>query len=182
MPRANRSNMLQRWLKLWLPFDSRLIISGIERADGVIVNDPEAKHRTLAKHWKPVFKYKPTDKQTALLLCQAQPDMSADVGEQPTEQDVEEYLERVSHSSCGPDGIPYIAWLKAGKLAFRTLFLVVCNMCNGFLAPPKFNESFIALPPKGSRPDDPTRVIRKSEETRPLNLKNCDTMHVARCV
>ena len=40
----------------------------------------------------------------------------------PDVSDFENYLETVSHSSCGPDGIPYLAWKRLGDLGVDILF------------------------------------------------------------
>ena len=92
----------------------------------------------------------------------------------PTVDSYEQFLKRVRHSAPGPDGVPYAAWYKTGQTGWKTLQLVGEHMM--FTAGPLegFNDSYIAMPPKGSLPEDREAVIRPPEDTRPLNLKNTD--------
>jgi hypothetical protein len=50
MPRSGRHAMLSRWVKLWAPFDRKLIIHAIVLPDGSLATAPSDKADALAKH------------------------------------------------------------------------------------------------------------------------------------
>ena len=47
--------MLQRWMKLWSPIGPRVQLSGVQRTDGSITEDPTQQAAALPEHWQKVF-------------------------------------------------------------------------------------------------------------------------------
>ena len=69
--------MLTRWLKMWLPFDSRIYLSGVQRLDGSIATEPSDRAKVLREHWQPVFQKKQINKPLArTVTAQFQPQVN----------------------------------------------------------------------------------------------------------
>ena len=85
---------------------------------------------------------------------------------------IKRFLRFVKHAAPGPDGLPYVAWRSAGEAGARTLFLVFIALTEGSPAPLDFNDSISLFIPKGEEELDHIEILRHSEDTRPLGLKN----------
>jgi len=167
--------MLGRWLKLWLPFDSKVVLTGVQRTDASVAFEPLERVKVLQEHWTPIFQDQPINNLIAEQLANIQVKIPESWFHEPTDEDIVSFLDKVMHSSPGPDGIPYHAWRASGFPGRETLRSVILQMMNETRAPPKFNFSNLALPPKGhSSSDTVGNVIRLPADTRPLNLKNTD--------
>jgi len=172
---------LNRWLKLWCPFDSKLVLSAVQWPDGSLAETPQDKARALSEFWSPVFAEKAIDETLARqVLSACQPPCNCALLEGSVlPGEVADFLARVKDSGVGPDGIPYSAWEAGGEDAALTLSGVANTMCETAVPPHRFNESLTVLPPKSTKPTDQERVIRPADETRPLSLKNSDNKTVA---
>ena len=62
---CNRSRMLSRWAKMWVPFDKRLILHGTLLPEGSLAITASTKAGALAAHWGEVFKKKAIDERLA---------------------------------------------------------------------------------------------------------------------
>ena len=174
-PRGGRTSMLTRWLKMRLPFDAKLVLSGIQRTDHTVATEPEERAQLLADFWAPVFKKQPIDKKLAkAILKDHQNPYTGNQNIVLEDLHFTEFLRRARHSATGPDGVPYLALLKGSPKVATSLRLVTEHLMAGGNPAEDFNESFIALPAKDTKEEDKTAVVRPPDETRPLNLKNCD--------
>ena len=79
-------------MKMWLPFDSRMYVSGIQRTDGSIAFEPKARAEVLRQHWQPVFDIKPVNEALARCLTKSlQPRMDPCAFSVPEEADYQEF-------------------------------------------------------------------------------------------
>jgi hypothetical protein len=62
--RASRAVTLQKWSKIWNPFDSRLRLDGVITTDGA-ARAPKDRTRALAAYWRRVFDKKDIDSEEA---------------------------------------------------------------------------------------------------------------------
>ena len=74
--KAGNAEAKQRLLKLWSPFDSRLILNGVRiaSADGksvTVATDPVQKADALRQGWLPTFSQRPIDEDKARRVLDA---------------------------------------------------------------------------------------------------------------
>lgn len=60
-----------------------------------------------------------------------------------------EVARHVNHSSLGPDGVPYHAWLTGRGAPLRMLYAVPVALANGFTPLVHFNDALLVFIPKG---------------------------------
>ena len=170
--------------KLWCKFDRRLTLSAIEVVghDGAIltIDDPNKREEILNDHWAEVFDSKPVDLSNAspFLDKYVIPLALADIPS-PNVNDYLRMLRSVNNSSPGLDGIPYACWACSGKAAAVTLLQYGQFLCSGGVPDLEFQDSILALPPKGKRLGDLKKVVRMPSQTRPLNMRNSDNKTIA---
>ena len=141
--RNGRSQMLDRWVKLWAPFDRRLIIYGIELPDGSLAVSPPDKANALAGHWGSFFAKKEINTRLAEAVTRRYSTELDVSGERfPGDDDFIAYWKRAKHSATGPDGIPYCAWAASGLPAACTMRLLLWDLMAGESAPEGFNDSY----------------------------------------
>ena len=174
-PRHSRGQQLARWVKPWAPFDRKMTLFAIELPGGGLATTPVDKAKALGKHWGAVFAKKEirTRLAEAIARLYSSP-ICMDMETLPGEEDFIKFWQHARHSGTGPDGIPYCAWGASGRPAARTQKLLLWDIMSSASAPPGFNDSYAVFPPKGHKREDDTLVTRSPEDTRPLNLKNCD--------
>jgi hypothetical protein len=168
--------MLNRWLKLWMPYDRKMVIHAIALPNGSRATSPSDKADALAQHWSKVFSKRPIDTRLAQALSR-QFSNKIDLADTtiPSESNITNFLGHARHSATGPDGILYCAWAATAASGARTLRLVLVEMLNGQDAPDGFNHSLANFPPKGIQEGDEEEVERTAEDTRPLNIKKRTT-------
>jgi hypothetical protein len=170
---------LERLARVWSPFDKLLSLAGVRVRDlstGTVkvVREPGEKTSVLRDAWSRVFgKTATLDERAASEYWQAwgkQFDFSA--CRMPDIELIKRFLRFAKHAAPGPDGLPYVAWKSAGEAGARTLFLVFIALTEGSPAPLDFNDSISLFIPKGEEELDHIEILRHSEDTRPLGLKN----------
>lgn len=96
----------------------------------------------------------------------------------PSEDEVAEVIRRGQRIGPGPDCLPYAMWRNAGGAGARTVCKMLRAFGDGTLAPPRFDEAWLAVLPKGRTPTDSgSHCERPAENIRPL-LKNTDRKNV----
>ena len=69
-PKKARSDKLHRWMKLWFPFDARLVLESVTDKKGQQIKDPKARANELSKHWSPIFAEKRINGALAKCICE----------------------------------------------------------------------------------------------------------------
>ena len=102
----------------------------LQSRTGTLLTDPEAIATELHDYWRNTFLATPTDQHTR------QAWLRTDIGTpgpwhntseeqwQITHSSIARALKKSSKSAPGPDGIPYLAWQKLGKISEHILFEV----------------------------------------------------------
>ncbi len=165
-------------MKLWLPFDRRLILTAVRTWSGALIYESEAMQADLGKYWSTQFTYRPSDTDLAqqVLRNHAAP-LDTWPLSPPTTRLLQKTAERAAATAPGPDGIPYAAYANAAGAAM--LYFVQLELLAGKWLPISFNASLTVFPPKGSEEDDHVQVTRTPDCVRPLQLKNTDNKNIA---
>ena len=129
---ANRRSKVQSRLKNLRPGNCGAI-AAVRCQDGSIAITQEDIAQELRRHWKEVFSERPID--FAKLREWFKEDLPVDGLPRWSEgdldllrKDIEDAIKRSPNSMPGPDGIPYIAWRKLGRLGSDILFKTVQAM------------------------------------------------------
>ncbi|CAK0855884.1 unnamed protein product, partial [Prorocentrum cordatum] len=108
---AKRTKSLQIRARLWSPFDRKLPLQGLRTAQDTVASKPNEILSGLAQHWGSVFAKSKIDKPAAFQCAQRfKPSIDLSGLPPPSEASIVRFLDRVSPSAPGPDGLPYWAW------------------------------------------------------------------------
>ena len=157
-----------------MPIGKCLVLNGI-RTGTEITRDPESMMSTLCQQWSSTFAEKSVDLSGARdFLKRFATRFDTSSVSPPSKQNLRDFLELVSDSAPGPDGIPYSAWKAAGETGVETLYQICLSLQSGRPPPIRFNFSLVLFLTKGESELDSIEVIRKAQDTRPISLKNSD--------
>jgi hypothetical protein len=174
---------ISRLSKIWNPFGKRLPIYAIRVDDKLITNESD-RLDALARAWAPTFAHeKPMNTALAEMIAKELASKYDMINFAPPSSSlIGLSLSRVRNTSPGIDGIPYRAWLYAGRSAWRLLHQVACWLCSGFQMMHDFNDTLMIFAPKGSERDDDAGVVREPMTTRPLGIKNTDVRNISAAI
>ena len=101
-----------------------------------------------------------------------------------TQPYVEKAIQYSNNSALGPDGVPYLAWRKAGRLAVVIIHNALSQLQSDTFSvehlPRDFNTGFLCcLPKKPSGYDPALGDPYAPNATRPLSLVNTDNRLMA---
>lgn len=175
--RAKIDNRIVEWAKT----GRRLQVGGICLGDGAVTRDISEMSQALAQHWSTQFLARDvSDSRLSQFFKSNVVDLS-DVAPL-TPKTMQYCLRRRSdtHSSPGPDGIPYQMWCSTPLETCRTLRLVFFDMCYASEASENFNISWTACPPKKVVESELANpILRAPQNTRPISGKNTDNKLIA---
>ena len=182
-------------------------IPAVCNAQGRVVTDPESMAAALRDHWRRVFDRTRVDEG---LLDRWLSDESPHLRAEPKDsrlpapddpqwalrrEDVYQAIESSPNSRPGPDGIPFLAWRRLGPLGvdiiFDALQVITISSTDHSIddllsqgdTDLLLNASLLVFLPKSVSGIDPAHgEYYLPEDTRPLNVVNCDNRLMANAV
>ena len=163
----------------------------IMRGNGEITATPHEMAEELRNHWSKTFSSRPVTHKKVLdewiKGCRYgfKDEQRADTKRWIiTQQHIEDAIRYSNNSAPGPDGMPYLAWRCAGRLAVVVLHAAASQMQDENFTlqelPRDFNASFLCCLPKKPSGHDPIEGdYFKPAATRPLSLVNTDNRLIA---
>lgn len=178
------SSGVDRLVKLWTPFDKRLILRGVRvEGSGRVVSSARDVMCQLGAAWGRVFSQPPGDPDARRsLLAEHSVDWGCGSIPPPSAQDFERAAARASPTASGPDGVPYVVWAVPNCGAGALLSDVFFELASGRRPPLWFNRSLGVFIPKGDDEGDDEGPVRAAGDTRPLSLRNSDSKVLASVV
>ena len=152
--RRGKLQALHRLARLWAPTERTLVLTACTDPSGK-THSGSAARRVSHTGRAPTFQSKPVDLALASdVLSRWATPLKWDLAKNIDSSSYVTFLNKVSHSAPGPDGIPYASGRAAGTLAADALweFGIWVKMGNRpFIS---FHDSLMVFPPKGSKPED----------------------------
>ena len=161
----------RRRAKLWAPFGRSISLAGVISSKGRVVEEREAMEEVLVNEWRDTFALKGSDQHMidSIIAKWGHGLNLADV-KMPSYHQISRMVDKLLDSAPGPDGIPYSGWNV--DACVRILCSLFDWLASGGGADREFIASLLIFLPKKLLPSDIDSVIRPTDATRPISLKN----------
>ena len=161
----------------------RITLSALRSADGALVSDVSEVGSLLHSTWQPVHDSRPVDDEQLDYFLGFVPSVPHQIKWELSYDDFRDLLCRLSHSSPGPDGVPYGAWMHAGPVASDVVFrLYLSVLHDGGDLPSDFNLFRTAFIPKSEFFEDEAVVSCDADKLRLIACSNTDAKLLALCL
>ena len=172
-----RRGKLLGWLSLWKASSKKVTLVAARREDDTVVDSEDESCDIFAAHWGKVFGEKSVDLQRARDFLELHARPFPAINPLISREKFEKFLDSLTDSAVGPDGIPYSAWKNAPKVCKDALYSLIESLLFTSLEPgTAFNWAWLTLLGKGEDAlDTEFSMTRKAKNTRPLSLSNTDS-------
>lgn len=175
-------------------------LPAVRNSRGEVVTAPADMASALREHWRAVFARRPVDevRLARWLREDLERDGLADKSDASwrlRRADVQRAVDASPNSACGPDGIPFLAWRRLGRLGVDALYDAIvattapgdsaeaAGFFGGDVEAYRFNASLMHFLPKSPSGEDEVHgVFFDPSDVRPLNVANVDNRLMASAV